>query len=125
MEPETAKDRRSDILTGLAQHSGAETWFRHWAGTLLFTEGVDYLAKEAHALWLIDNIAWSGLDAKVRHQEFVVWKLSVNADKTATLVGDDGDGHELLRQHVPWTDFPLEEITLYLTDKVLLLTSEY
>jgi hypothetical protein len=31
----------------------------------------------------------------------------------------------LVRQEIPFTDFPLEEITLYLANGTLLLTSEY
>jgi len=40
-------------------------------------------------------------------------------------IADDGNGNELLRQAIPYTDFPLDEITLYLTERTLLLPGEY
>jgi hypothetical protein len=125
MQSETTQDLKSRLRNGLAMHTGSETCFRHWAGTLRFTEGVKFLADEAGAYWLIDNIASFRLDAKVRSEEFVLWRLCVNADETASLIAEDGNENELLRQHIPWTNFPVEEISLYLTDDMLLLPSEY
>lgn len=125
MQSDPINDAKSKLLHGLAMHTGSETCYRHWAGALRFTEGVKFLADEAGAYWLIDNITAFRLDAKVRCEEFVLWRLLVNADRSATLIAEDGNENELLRQHVPWTDFPLEEISLYLTDETLLLPSEY
>jgi hypothetical protein len=53
------------------------------------------------------------------------WKLTVNPDRTAVAIADDGNGNEILRQYIEVTDFPLDEITLFLTDRTLLLPSEY
>ena len=55
----------------------------------------------------------------------MVWKLSVKPDHTAIAVADDGNGRELARQDISLTDFPLDEVSLYLTDNTLLLPSEY
>ncbi|MDE1905130.1 MAG: hypothetical protein KGH75_01585 [Rhodospirillales bacterium] len=125
MQTEQAEDRQSALQAGLAMHTGSETCYRHWAGSLRFTEGVKFLADEANAYWLIDNIAWSRLKAEVRREEFVLWKLVVHDNHTATLIAEDGNSRELLRQAVPWTDFPLKEISFYLTDNTLLLPGEY
>ena len=125
MQTEEAQNKRTELQAGLAMHTGTETFFRHWAGSMLFTEGIHFLAEQANAFWLIDNVAWGRLNPRVSREAFVAWKLRVNADRSAELIADDGNSAELLRQHVPWTDFPLEEITLYLTDGVLLLPSEY
>jgi len=54
-----------------------------------------------------------------------VWKLSIRDDRTATLTCDDGNGTVVYRQELGYTDFPLPEITLYFTDNVILLPSEY
>jgi hypothetical protein len=37
----------------------------------------------------------------------------------------DGNGNVVFRKALDYTDFPLEEITLYFTDRVILLPSEY
>jgi hypothetical protein len=102
-----------------------QTWFRHWSGRFTYTEGIKYLAEAAQAFWLIDVIASWAPHPTLRREEFVVWKLTVRTDHTATITADDGDGRALITQDIPFTDFPLDKITLYLTDHVLLLTSEY
>jgi hypothetical protein len=86
---------------------------------------VQDLAEQAGAYWLIDLIASWMLAPIVQTEEFVVWKLSVKPDHTALAVAEDGNGNELARQEIEYSDFPLEEISLYLTDNTLLLPSEY
>jgi hypothetical protein len=49
----------------------------------------------------------------------------VHDDRSATLTCDDGNGTIIYTQHIPFTDFPLKEITFYFTDNVILLPSEY
>ena len=125
MQIEETKDRGQALRAGLAMHTGSEHIYRHWTGTLRFTDGVKYLGDEAGAYWLIDNIAWASMTAKLADQDFVFWKLQVHADRTATLSAEDGDDRVLLSQPVPWTDFPLEEVRLLVTNNTLLLPSEY
>jgi hypothetical protein len=83
------------------------------------------LATQAGAYWLIDLVASGTFHDAMRGEEFVVWTLTVNDDRTAVAVADDGNGRELARQNIEYTDFPLDEIKLYLTDGTLLLPSEY
>jgi hypothetical protein len=61
----------------------------------------------------------------VRAEAFQVWTLNVAADRTATATAADGNDRVIVRQEIEFTDFPLSEIKLYLTDGVLLLPSEY
>ncbi|MGH7117759.1 MAG: DUF6876 family protein [Acetobacteraceae bacterium] len=113
------------LRAGLAAYTGTERWFRHWTRHFLYTEGIDYLAETAHAHWLIDLIASWCCDPRIHAQEFVTWKPTVHANRSTTAVATDGNDHELVRQDIGWTDFPLDEITLYLTNDTLLLPSEY
>jgi hypothetical protein len=116
---------KDELLLGLAMHTGSETWFRHWSGRFVYTEGVQYLAEKANGYWLIDLIAsWCGRDT-IRHEPFVFWKLTVKADRSATAVAENGNDRELARQDIAWTDFPLDEVSFYLTDSTLLLPREY
>jgi hypothetical protein len=59
---------------------------------------------------------------------FVLVKTMVKNSK-ALMVYEDGNGHEHARQQIPYTDFPLEEITLYACwdgeNWVIMLPSEY
>lgn len=124
MTEDTLTTRQEALLAGLAQHTGTTRWRRHWS-KLLYTDGVAYLADQAGAYWLIDLVAsWQGNPA-LRRQGFIVWTLTVNPDRTAVAQATNGNMRPLARQEIPATDFPLPEITLYLTDGVLLLPSEY
>jgi hypothetical protein len=58
-------------------------------------------------------------------EEFQSWKLKVNPDHTATLTCEDGNGGAVFTKAIEYTDFPLEEITLFFMNKTILLPSEY
>jgi hypothetical protein len=78
----------------LAQFTGTENWYRHGINrAVLFTDGAKYVADQAGAYWQLDEIAIiQPYNAAVAAEEFQVWKLAVNADQTAELTYDDGNG---------------------------------
>jgi len=105
----------ADFSQGLAGFvNGTNTWYRHWIDRRFFyTDGIKFLADNG-AAWLLDAIfSHIKTNAIVQKEEFQVWRLKENPDKTATLVGDDGDGRILAQQRIPYTDFPLPEIKIY------------
>ena len=111
----------------LRQFTGTEQWHRHGlVRTVLFTDGAKYLTDRAGAYWLLDEIALAQQGPKrVAAEAFQFWKLRVHPDHTATLTCGDGNGNVVFTKAIEYTDFPLEEITLYFTDNVILLPSEY
>jgi hypothetical protein len=64
-------------------------------------------------------------DKRVAAEEFQLWKLRVHSDQTATLTCEDGNGNAVFSKAIAYTDFPVEEITFYFTNSVILLPSEY
>ena len=44
---------------------------------------------------------------------------------TLLTMSEDTDKPVLVRQHVPFTDFPLERFSFYCADNVMMLKSEY
>jgi phage anti-repressor protein len=109
----------------LANFTGTEQWYKHWLGPV-YTEGVKYLAEHAGAFWLIDSIVINQTRPKVKGEEFQAWKLKVDLEKhTGVLTCDDGNGNIVYTEKVPFTDFPLPEITIWYTNRTLLLPSEY
>jgi|tagenome__1003787_1003787.scaffolds.fasta_scaffold19590013_1 hypothetical protein len=78
----------------LSQFTGTETWYRHpLVRHVLYTEGVQYVAETGGAYWLVDEIAFTQLgEPHVAAEDFQVWRLTVNPDKTAALACEDGNG---------------------------------
>ncbi len=110
----------------LRQFSGTETWYRHsFKNTILYTDGVKYVADSAGAYWLIDEITFAKMEQKIAAQPFQLWKLKVKPDQTATLTCEDGNCNTIYTKRLSYTDFPLAEISFYFTDNVILLPSEY
>jgi hypothetical protein len=109
----------------LAQFIGSENWYQHGlVRSITYTDGAKYVADHAGAYWLLDEIALSQRVTSVKVEPFQVWKLGVRA-REGTLTCDDGNGNVVYRKPIPYTDFPLPEITFYFTDNVILLPSEY
>ena len=107
----------------LAEFTGTEKWYRHpVAKNILYTDGIKYVAEKAGAYWLVDEIAFRQNHPVVKNEEFQVWTLTVDPQQsTATLACDDGNDRTLYTKQIGFTDFPLEEIKIYVTDNVILL----
>jgi hypothetical protein len=112
----------------LVQFTGSENWYRHGlVRDVLFTDGVKHVADAGGAYWLIDEIALAQrYEKRVAAEEFQHWKLAVDIDKhKGVLTCDDGNGNIVFSKRIPFTDFPLSEITLYYVNNTILLPSEY
>ncbi len=111
-------------LADLRQFTGTEQWYRHGLNrSVLYTDGVKYLAEHAGAYWLIDEIALAQRGA-VAALPFQLWRLTVKRER-GILTCEDGDGRKVRSKRIPFTDFPLPRIELYCIDNIILLPSEY
>jgi hypothetical protein len=110
----------------LAQFTGTERYYRISRRHLL-TDGTKYLAENAGCFWMMDAIA-SHLCEIGTQDWFVQVKVQVHGIR-ATMIYDDGNGNELARQEIPYTDFPMEAVSLYACwdgdHWVIMLPSEY
>jgi hypothetical protein len=85
-----------------------------------FTEGAKYVVDQAGAYWLLDAIAiCQRYEKRVADEVFQVWKLTVTADRTASLVCEDGNDNIVYTQQIEFTDFPLDRITLWYANNVI------
>lgn len=113
----------------LEQFTGSETFYLHSSKRLSYTEGVKYLADHANAYWLIDAIASYQDSPQISRdpmlKEIQFWKLRVSNDDSAILTCERDSDDIALTQKIEYTDFPLLGITLYLTNSVLMLPTEY
>jgi hypothetical protein len=110
----------------LTQFTGTERYYRISKKHLL-TDGTKYLAEQAECFWIMDAIA-SHLMEIGTADWFVVVKTTVKNSK-ALMVYGDGNGHEHARQEIPYTDFPLADVSVYCCwdgeHWVIMLPSEY
>ena len=110
----------------LRQFTGTDRWFRHGLmRNITYTEGVAYLAEFGGANWLVDKISANQLEPHIRAQGFQSWKLTVDDKQAATLTCDDGNGNIVHSERLDWTDFPLDQIELWVEGNVILLPSEH
>jgi hypothetical protein len=129
----------AELAAELPHFTGTEEYHRivyPWLRNtdFLLTDGAKHLADKAgvisgSAYWLIDLIASYQREKPVKGEPFQVWKLTVK-ESVGKVTCDDGNGRILATQDIPYTDFALDEITLYVTSDdfngiVVMLTSEY
>jgi hypothetical protein len=74
----------------------------------------------------LDEIAFAQRGERaVAAEEFQVWKLTVKDDHSATLACEDGNDRIVFEKAIPFTDFPLEGVTLWFTNNTIYLPSEH
>ncbi len=111
----------------LKQFSGTERHHKTGFRTLS-TDGVVYLAEQAGCFWLLDIV--DSIQNKIT-EEFAIVDLKVRENQSANVKIHNGfspkeEAYRIFhQQNIPFTDFPLKEIQLYVQNKVILLPSEY
>ena len=111
----------AEVKRGLAEAwGGSDQFYRHWLGKV-YSLGVYILAENADCYWLLDVIF-----SYHRKEPFQVWKLKKTGETSAvvTMVEDSGRPVKV-KQEIEYTDFPLDEITLWLENGVLTLPQEH
>ena len=115
----------------LAQFTGSTTFTRHsLLHRMILTEGVRWLAGTAGAHWFTDVIASYQHEPHVSTEHFQAWRLEVDATTRAAVIMmmDGSSDAPLVQQRISYTDFPLEQITLWLIAQsdylILMLPSE-
>jgi len=113
-------------LDQLNSFTGTDRYYRIGRKHLL-TDGTKYLAEQAECFWMMDAIA-SHL-AEIGTADWFVVVQTIVRNSVALMIYGDGNGHEHARQEIPYTDFPLHEITLYACwdgeHWVIMLPNEY
>ena len=110
----------------MSRFTGTSAYYRISRKHLL-TDGTKHLAEKAACFWMMDAIA-SHLCEIGTEDWFVVVQVKVTEGR-AVMIYEDGNDHEHARQEIPYTDFPLDLITLYACwdqeSWVIMLPSEY
>lgn len=122
----------NELQAHLAHFTGSASLTRHGLlRSVLMTEGVVFLAHAAAANWLTDAIGSYVHDATASAEQFQAWRLAVDpVTRSATLTMTDGNSDQpIITQELDYTDFPLDEIVIWLiaegTRWIMMLPSEY
>ncbi|RDJ34907.1 MAG: hypothetical protein DWQ19_08715 [Crenarchaeota archaeon] len=82
---------------------------------MFLTDGAKHVAEEGNAYWLMDAIASHQPDC-LKHQmlrEIQFWKLERKGNGAVLTCKKDSGHKPTVRQEIEFTDFPLDEIALY------------
>lgn len=111
----------------LCHFTGSENYYRHQFG-LIYTDGVKEMATLCEAYWLLDAIG--SYQPKCMRDpmlvDFQFWTLRRVEGKKFVLLCERDTNDIAITQNIPYSDFPLDEIKLYVgPDKIICLASEY
>ncbi len=100
-----------------------------FAKNMVHTDGVQYFAINAGngAQWFLDIVATEYFPM-LKKEPFISITLIVGSnqdDHNAMIVVEDGNCDLLAKKIIEYTDCPVGEYKFFLTDNVLMLTSEY
>jgi len=117
----------AELQSALAQFTGTEKYYRIYPQVVL-TDGTKYLADAAGCYWLMDVYASHLASVDPEKESFTCLKLNKKGFG-AEIVIEDGNTHALAKQHIEYTDFPLDCFVFYAVWAgefwVLMLRSEY
>ena len=73
-----------EIKHNVGGFQGSETFYKSTFKTMIYTEGIKYIADSCGAYWLIDFI--ESYQSKLKNCEFQVWTLEKEGNKITTFI---------------------------------------
>ncbi len=119
---------REELKQALAGFIGTEEYYLHRLPngmTMKLTDGCQFVREHAGggAYWLFDLIlSWQ---IKLSKNPFQVWKLIKQGNGPWVIQCADGNDNFLAGHEILNSDFPLDQVTVWLIDGIVCLPSEY
>ncbi len=114
--------------TTLDRVRGEDNLYPHLLGDFYFTTEVLELARQLDATWLIDLIALQQRSPQIQIARKLAanqfWKLTFKPNNSAILTCSC-HGQIILTRRLNQTDFPQDDIQLYLINLILMLADQY
>jgi len=125
-------DKIAELKSGLAGFTGSINWYRHWLPNCIYSDGAKFLADKTECYWLLD-VLFSfrrKVLANPVTNSFCFWTMTLNDPEGKTANDPDIEtdyGAKLqcwedtdkkafrISQKIPFTDFPLSTIKLYMS----------
>lgn len=92
--------------------------------SLVHTDGMESFCKQASAYWFLD-ICSTEIQPLLNREFFLSIELDVLPNGGAIIMVTDGDDNLMLTKGIAFTDCPVGTYKFFMTDNVLMLTSEY
>lgn len=116
----------AEINAALEQCYGSENFYRHPFSGLVFTDGISCLVCMANCMWLVDAIGSHQKrcmkDESLRDMQF--WTLKRVGDNKFDLICERDTDDVAFKQRIEFSNFPLDEIKLWVENNTLYLPSE-
>ena len=106
----------------LSGFTGTENYYKGWCN-VKYTDGVQYLALNGFS-WFVTDVCSVVKVSSIKDEPFIAIDLKVNADSSAVATYTDGNDKTLFKQEYEYTDAK-QDIKLFFTNNVLMLTREY
>jgi hypothetical protein len=116
------------LIADLRHFTGTEMYHTHaiiGGQSMNITDGCHYLRENAGCYWLFDIILIQQATELMQLEPFQRWQLKRLEDGTWLVTATDGNTITLYKQRIQFSDFPLEEIIIYVEEGVALLRSEH
>ena len=118
------------IQADLAYFKGTTIYYKHifpGKSPIIITEGCNYVREKCHAYWLFDAILSYQDDKRLKDVGFQIWELKLQEKDLTWLLTcrEDKGKPAIIKQEIPYSDFPLQKITIWVIDNVALLPTEY
>ena len=110
------------LVQGMRGFTGGLGFYRHqFNRNIIYSEGVQYLAEEGQAYWLIDAIASYYITSKMRSamaqderlESMHFWTLTVKDERGVLVAQADSGEPAFIKQKIPYTDFLLDEVRIW------------
>jgi len=113
-----------DLNLKFSQHIGTDKYYQHWTKRGYWTQGINDMAEKFKAYWLID-VVLSYQTRRLAKYPFQIWTIKCENEKAVVEMKEDKNEPVLIKQKIPFTDFPEGILKMYYIDNILLLPSEY
>ena len=120
---DSTTDPVRNLASELQQFTGCDQVYQHsLVRKLVYTEGIRYLCEKTKSFWLLDAVAsyfassemMKAIDKDPRLKDFQVWTIAVKEDRSASItMRADSDTPPAITQDINWTDFPLDEVRMW------------
>jgi len=112
--------KANDLFRG---YTGTELYHQHLPG-FTFTDGVKALCDKCESYWLIDFIVSYQMKQQLKSEAFQKWEMKKMGEGRFRIHATDGNKKVLLIKAVQ-SDFPCDEVEIWMDNQIMLLPSEY